>query len=127
MKDFDSWNEQKKILNSSSQPPTFKEREIWWCCLGVNIGHEQDGKGISSHRPVLVIKKFNRQILWAVPLSTQIKENPHYHYFNFMDKEQCALLTQMRLIDARRFYKKMGRLSENEFKDICRKLKNYIP
>ena len=79
MKDFDSWNIQKKVINTSSRSPTFKEREIWWCRLGVNIGHEQDGKGMQAYRPILVLKKFNRQIFWGVPLTTQIKDNQYYH------------------------------------------------
>jgi mRNA interferase MazF len=127
MKDFDGWNTQKKLINSNSQTPTFKEREIWWCRLGVNIGHEEDGKGLQAHRPVLVLKKFNRQILWGIPLSTQIKDNPHYYHFEFLNKQQCALLTQLKLIDARRFNKKIGRLPEADFFEICSRIKDYIP
>lgn len=126
MKDFDEWLIQKKRINNSTGLPTFKEREIWWCRLGVNIGHEQDGKGTQKQRPILVIKKFNRHVLWAIPLSTQIKDNQHYHFFKFNDKDQCALLTQIRLIDAKRLYQKMGRLGHDEFKNIQEKLKLYL-
>jgi hypothetical protein len=38
---FDDWNDQKKNLDKSAPtPPLFKEREIWWCTYGVNIGSE---------------------------------------------------------------------------------------
>lgn len=126
MKDFDNWNIQKKQINDLTGMPTFKEREIWWCRLGVNVGHEQDGKGNQKQRPILVIKKFNRQLLWAVPLSTQIKDNKHYHHFTFNDKDQSALLTQMKLMDAKRLFNKIGRLGNEEFTNIREKLKLYL-
>ena len=45
-KNFDKWNELKKKLHISEKAKDFyfREREIWWCSLGVNIGFEQDGK-----------------------------------------------------------------------------------
>jgi mRNA interferase MazF len=126
MKDFDNWNKQKKAINSSQSMPTFQEREIWWCKLGVNIGHEEDGKGTQLQRPILIITKFNHRLCWAVPLTTQIKDNKHYHYFEFLNKPQCGLLTQMKLIDAVRLNKKMGRLGKQEFNRIRDKLKLYL-
>ena len=42
-KDFDSWNEKKKILNNNDVS-FYHEREVWWCSLGVNVGYEQNGK-----------------------------------------------------------------------------------
>src|SRR4030095_356373 len=43
-KDFPGWHRQKEQLHAQHQTPTFQEREIWWCSVGVNIGHEMDGK-----------------------------------------------------------------------------------
>jgi hypothetical protein len=43
-KDFPGWHRQKAQLHAQHQTPTFQEREIWWCSVGVNIGHEMDGK-----------------------------------------------------------------------------------
>ena len=31
-------------LQAQHQTPTFQEREIWWCSVCVNVGHEMDGK-----------------------------------------------------------------------------------
>jgi mRNA interferase MazF len=56
-KDFDKWNEQKKELDKKQKDMLFKEREIWWCNLGLNIGDEENGKGEKSTRPILIIKK----------------------------------------------------------------------
>jgi hypothetical protein len=39
-KDFPGWHRHKEQLHAQHQTPTFQEREIWWCSVGVNIGHE---------------------------------------------------------------------------------------
>ena len=99
---------------------------MWWCSIGVNLGHEQDGKGTYFNRPVLVIKKFNNRLFWGVPLTTQIKDNKYYHRFTLRGKEQCAMLTHLRLYDAQRLSDRMNRLSENEFSEIKNKLAVYL-
>lgn len=39
-KDFDGWNEKKKKIGEDVCNIYFKEREIWWCSIGINIGYE---------------------------------------------------------------------------------------
>ena len=39
-KDFDSWNKEKKEINSHDELVLFHEREIWWCSIGINVGDE---------------------------------------------------------------------------------------
>ena len=106
--------------------PMFKECEIWWCSLGANIGDEQDGKGRSFARPVLVFKKFNKHIFLGIPLSTQVKDNRFYHHLHFNNKDQCLLLSQIRLFDAKRFGIKMGEISADEVTKIREKLAQLI-
>jgi hypothetical protein len=53
------------------------------CTLGKNLGREQNGGSQDFSRPVLVIKKFNNEIFWIVPLST--KQRPLDFYFNYND------------------------------------------
>ncbi|MFA5871014.1 MAG: hypothetical protein WC842_03995 [Candidatus Paceibacterota bacterium] len=55
-KDFDSWNIQKKKINTREKVIFCNIREIWWCSLGVNIGSEEDGKNELFERPVLILK-----------------------------------------------------------------------
>ena len=126
MKNFDEWNDLKRTLNSQNTVPLFREREIWWCSIGLNIGHEQDGKNRAFNRPVLIIKKFNNRLFWGVPLSTKIKNSPHYHTFIFKDVKQSALLTQLRLLDANRITKRMGRMGNKQFNDIKITLRCYL-
>ncbi len=126
VKEFDEWNIIKKRLNASDTVPFFKEREVWWTSLGVNIGHEEDGKNQKFNRPVLVVAKFNSRIFWGVPLTTKIKNNAHYHRFNFRDRDQCAMLTQMRLWDANRLTGKIGRIGKQDYREIREALMLYL-
>ena len=70
---FDIWNEQKQKAHFGKQRPFFHEQEVWFCALGANIGFEQDGRGEGFLRPVLVLKKFNNEIFWALPMTKNIK------------------------------------------------------
>ena len=40
---FDVWNEDKKYINQHNQNILFREGEIWWIKLGINVGIEQNG------------------------------------------------------------------------------------
>jgi hypothetical protein len=59
IKDFDGWNNEKQRINKTDKKRFFKEREIWWCALGINIGVEIDGKNGAYERPVLIFKYRN--------------------------------------------------------------------
>ncbi|MET0155395.1 MAG: type II toxin-antitoxin system PemK/MazF family toxin [Rickettsiales bacterium] len=121
-KDFDGWIVQKKKAHHAHERPMFKEREVWWCGLGANVGDEQDGKGQSFSRPVLVLKKFNRNIFIGIPLSTQLKDKPYYYKFHFKGIEQSLILSQIRLMDAKRFRDKMGDVPSHEMEKIKERL-----
>jgi mRNA interferase MazF len=125
-KDFDIWNLQKKKVEKLHQRPMFKEREVWWCSLGANIGDEQDGKGRSFTRPVLVLRKFNRNVFIGIPLSTKVKDNQFYHRVTFNNIEQSLVLSQLRLMDAKRFRDKMGDIPSHEIEKIKEKLRKLI-
>lgn len=74
MKDFDSWNEEKKNLeNFGNANLPFSEGQIWWCSFGYNIGDEEDGKNAFFERPALVVKKFNNRLCWVLPTTSQQK------------------------------------------------------
>jgi len=121
-KDFDLWNGQKKYAQREHVRPDFHEKEVWWCQLGANVGDEQDGKGLRFLRPILVVKKFNRNILVGIPLSTKIKTNRFYYVCEFKGREQAFVLSQIRLLDAKRLQDRMGRLPSDEFRKLKQKL-----
>ena len=94
-------------------------REIWWCSLGVNVGFEQDGKGENFGRPVIVFRKFNKEVFWGVPLTTREKGGKFYLPVNIGDNEpRKAILSQLRLLDAKRLYQKVGMIDSATHKAL---------
>lgn len=125
-KDFDDWNKIKKYLDKEHNPPTFKQGEIWWCSIGLNVGDEENGKGTKYNRPILVVRKYNNRLFLGLPLTTQIKENPYYKKIHFKDKEQCVMLSQVKTWDSKRMTHKLGKLTSNQLENVKRSLKEMI-
>ena len=118
MKDFDHWNKLKKNVNDN-ESKVYKERDIWWCSLGVNIGFEQDGTGKSYERPVVVLRGFSRPVCLIVPLTTSTKENKYHVALGEVDgKPAAAIISQIRLVDTRRFVDKVGMLEKSKFTEL---------
>jgi mRNA interferase MazF len=112
--DLENWYREKVFLNGKNSRPLFAEREVWYCSLGVNIGFEQDGKGSHSIRPIIVLKKFNNEIFWGVPLTHTQKSGALY--FGLMEEfKSFVILSQIRLLDAKRLRYKIGVLNEARF------------
>lgn len=127
-RDYRRWHDAKsKIEKSSENLPYFREGEIWWCRLGVNVGHEEDGKGISFSRPVLILKKFNQFLFWALPLSTKPKKNPYYFEIKCGDKQKRAAMTsQLRLISSKRLTDKITIAIPKSFLIIKKAIKDLL-
>lgn len=127
-KDFDRWNEQKKHIHEKPTGKFFHEQEMWWCSLGLNIGYEEDGKNQLYERPVLVIKKFNRDMLWVLPLTRTQKENRYYVRLRQGDEEDSAvILSQLRLISSKRLNRRVRKLAPEQFVDIVHAIKTLFP
>ncbi len=127
-KNFDTWNKKKINVNDIVGVPFFHEREIWFCFLGVNVGFEQDGQGDDFQRPVVIIKKFNNEICWAIPLSKTKRRGKYYFEFNFNeDIVSVAILSQIKLIDVKRLTYKIGEIRECDFLNLIKKLKALLP
>jgi mRNA interferase MazF len=117
IKDFDSWNEKKKALNTRELSDDFfaLEGEIWWASLGVNIGKEIDGKNSDFERPVLILLAIDYDALWTLPVTSTLKEDDKRFYeVEFGGKRSAVLLHQIRYASANRLSKLMGRISEDE-------------
>ena len=123
-KDFDKWNEKKKKLDVRVIEETlfFKEAEVWWIHIGLNIGFETNGKGEEFTRPVLILKKYNKFSFLAVPLSTSTKTNKYRVSVGIIDgKNALANLSQIKNIDSKRLAKKICTLERGLFETIKRK------
>lgn len=126
-KEYWKWHLVKAKLNDRGDQPFFYEREIWFCAIGLNVGREQDGKHDWFERPVLVLKKFNWETFWGVPLTTRFHENS-YHYFRFSvnGKVMSASLSQLRLFDVRRILRKAGMMHEKDFLKLKEAIKKFL-
>ncbi len=128
-KDYKKWFPLKvRVHNSPEKSPFFHEREIWFCYLGENVGFEQDGRGNDFLRPVVIIRKFNSDLCWAIPLSKTVKKGSYYFAFHYESTiESVAILSQIRLIDAKRLSYKAGEISKNDFIELKKRLKALLP
>jgi mRNA interferase MazF len=125
--DFNHWNEQKQRAHFDKQRPFFHEQEVWFCALGANIGFEQDGRGAGFLRPVLILKKFNNEIFWALPMTKNIKQGTYYSTVSFRENEQSTLiLSQIRLVDAKRLAYKAGCVKQRDFELIKEKIRQLL-
>lgn len=144
IKDFDGWNEFKKKLEKLESPLfdsktgryTFKEGQIWFCSIGVNLGNEICGKNKDYERPVLIIKK-NKRYYTCLPLTSQKPSNMDFYHdisYQYFDKNKNSvinissfvILSNPLSLDVVRLSRKVKRLPDNELKIIRLKLSNYI-
>src|SRR3989338_1564765 len=95
-KDFDKWNGLKKNLQKNGNRFFFHEREIWWCSVGVNLGFEQNGRSDTFERPVLILRKFNQDIFLGLPMTSALKEGPHYQKIHYEGRDYNIVLSQIR-------------------------------
>jgi len=106
------------IHENEKRPPYFNEREIWWSNFGQNIGDEENGKGVNFMRPVIIIRKFNKNICLVVPTSTALKDNQFYYQIEYKNQKYSALLSQIRTIDTKRLKSKIARLDSTDFENL---------
>ncbi|MDE2037915.1 MAG: type II toxin-antitoxin system PemK/MazF family toxin [Patescibacteria group bacterium] len=119
-KAFDIWNSVKKRLDDKviGRDFYFNEREIWWCSLGLNVGVESDGKSDTFERPVLIIKKFNGDMVWIVPLTGMPHDDRYHRKIAHGRNESWACLTQIRTISTKRLLRKVGTLEEAYYQSV---------
>lgn len=117
IKDFWKWHVIKRKTQLKKERPFFHEREVWMCCLGANVGFEQDGRGEEFLRPILIFKKCNNEVFIGLPLTTSHKKGKYYFPIEpIAEKEHSTIiLSQVRLIDAKRLKYKIGTLNFTEF------------
>ncbi len=112
MKDFDSWNSLKKNINSKSLSPDFSEGDIWWVNIGINVGYEIDGKNEHFERPVLVVKKHNKETFLATVLTSKEKKNKWYIKIEQGEKVFIINTSQLRTISSKRLIRKIGQVTD---------------
>ena len=129
MEDFDQWNELKKKVNIKDTHSEFFPQvgEVWICILGKNIGREQNGGSDNFSRPVLIVKKFNNEIFWILPLSTKQKNlDFYYNFIDLNNGKASVILSQIRLVHIKRFERKVYEMPLKDMNDIKGRLRDYL-
>lgn len=116
---FADWAKLKPILHFAHNTNVyFRERQIWWVSIGQNIGSEQNGKHEHFERPVLVLKKFNRDMFLAVPLSTKLKNSQYHYTFTRNGTRYCANMSQIRVLSSKRLLRNIDTMDKIDFSGI---------
>jgi len=132
MKEYDEWNEVKKITSKTKIKFTIKPREIFWAKIGQNIGDEEYGKGKEFLRPIIVIRQLTGDLFIGVPTTTTSKENNDYfhniYYLNRLQENvsSSAMILQVKVFSKKRLLNKIGNVKKEEFQIIKNKLKRLI-
>lgn len=125
-KDFNAWNEHKKGLEEVKQKFLFKQGEVWWCAVGINVAEESCGKGIVFGRPVLVLKKLSNRSIIGIPLSTKRKTGTWFVDVKVQDNDVSALLYQVKMFSVNRFQRRLTTLDSKDFENVKEKLKTLL-
>lgn len=134
-KRFDDWNDNKKAIHFNLWNELFiNVRDIWFVKLWVNIWFEENWKK-EFKRPVLVLKKV-WNLFFVVPLTSKWKiENKFYHKLKtsvFNEKNQkhkdesFCILSQVKVIDKKRFDEHIWYVWKNEILEIKEKLRDLL-
>ena len=118
IKDFDSWNQLKKITDQAVPSTKIREGEIRWCKFGVNVGNEALGKGAGFKRPVLILKKFSSEVFLGVPLTSKIHQGSWYYVLEHEGIKRSVILNQARVLDRKRLEQKVYALAESELQKV---------
>lgn len=120
IKQYDVWNLRKRKIDAheTKKPLYFKEREVWWISVGVNIGAEIDGKHDLFERPVLIFRKVGSKQFYGLPLTSKEKIGPFYRLINYGDSQGNVCLSQLRVFSTKRLLRKIGHVSESEYTEL---------
>jgi len=132
MEEYDNWNEVKKETVKTKMRLTIKPRDIFWAKIGLNIGHEEFGKGKNFLRPVVVIRQLTSDLFIGVPTTTTKKEsNDYFHNIQYKTKleetiNSSAMLLQLKVFSKKRLLNKIATVNKDDFNIITKKLKRLI-
>ncbi|MFA6304640.1 MAG: type II toxin-antitoxin system PemK/MazF family toxin [Patescibacteria group bacterium] len=118
LRDYKKWHSLKKTIEDAFIEKLFREREVWWCSLGANVGFEQDGKHDQFERPVLVLRKFSKGMFWGLPLTSRPKQGPFYMLFDLKNTPATILMSQLRVLSSKRLIRRIGKISSKTFLTI---------
>lgn len=134
-KDFEKWNDEKVKLDNLDYDNFFvSSRDIYFIKMWLNIWFEQNWKK-DFLRPVLVLKKV-WNLFFTVALTSKWKDKSNFYYkfksatFNESNKKyegsSYCILSQVKVIDKKRFTEKMWYIWKEEFVELKERLKKFL-
>lgn len=124
---LDRWNGKKKHINQSAFLDFVNERDVWWASLGVNVGSEQDGSPEEFERPVLVVRKFNKEMVFVVPLTSSPRRTPYHIVVRHEGVEFAAVISQLRLLSTKRLARKIYQMDGALFAVVVACIRQLFP
>ena len=118
LKSFKEWFKLKISLWNKESKVVFKQGDIWWCSLGVNLGEEIFGKGTKFTRPVLIFRKFTSNSFLGLPLTKQEKKGTWYVEITIHGEKRWVMLNQARVLDKKRLTSRIGVLDDADLKKV---------
>jgi mRNA interferase MazF len=119
IKRFLEWIGLKERLHQkTSKAPFVSDGDIWWISFGENIGSEINGKSGKFSRPGIIYKKLSNNFYLVIPTTTKEKTGSWFINFNHKDISMNACLHQIRTVDYRRLFSRLGSLSLDDFNKI---------
>ncbi len=118
VKILQEWCRLKIALWKKDSKVIFKQGEIWWCSLGMNLGEEIFGKGIKFTRPVLIFRKFTSHSFLGLPLTKQEKQGTWYVEITMHSTKNWVMLNQARVLDSKRLVDRVGTLDDADLKKV---------
>ena len=122
---LNKWFKVKFNIDCAGKTLAFKERDIWWCDIGENVGVEINGKGEFFRRPVLVFKKINQYSFMGIPLTSQPHIGAWYVKIEFQDKINMVNLAQAKTLSVKRLQRRMGQLTSGDFAKVRQGFQKY--
>ena len=69
-----------------------------------------------------MVKKYNREISFVLPLTSSLKNNKYYYNLKKGDSRGSIILSQGRLLSSKRFLRRIKKLNDNDFNEIKRRI-----
>lgn len=119
IKQFAKWIILKEQLHERThKPPFVSEGDMWWISFGENVGSEINGKSEKFTRPAIILKKLAHGFYLVAPTTTKSQEGTWYVHVRHLGVDEYACLHQIRTVDCRRLYSKIGQLDDTDFMRI---------
>lgn len=125
-KDYRKWSIVKQRLDKAPENIYIRAGEVRWVAIGVNIGSEIDGKGVSFTRPCLVLHVIGPSLALVVPFTSQPKRNAQfYQKVSLSHFNSNACLSQIRVVSQKRVFKRIIKLPKQQFADLKTQIMNF--